>query len=518
MGPPDLKPPTPQHGSIPGIDMTSINGLLPDPSFGTENRSPNNVSSSVGSTPVEETNPLHITSISHDDGITSLNSDLMSSHHNRSSHISPVSSVSSANFNDSLLKPEYSDLTRLSTSRLRQDSNKWYFVPPDFLSNKTHFPYLSDIQIPREISNYTFYTECSLKLQFYMMNTMPFRICEDATNRELLISVFKTAPLYDFCWHSFMAIACIDLYHQQEMYNHDDVLNLDKNTYLKMGDFHFSKSVYSMSKEVKVQEDCNKAIALIETAMLHIFYATATPSQSIATRSYLGLGRNLGLLFTEYVLQYRSHKMFNDACARYCINSWSQDASYYFPEFLYDLADVSYPSTGEPNKMRVLSLDEEDKLLICKMVDRLKKEYRSFANVSLCEAPAVSTRHVPIESILNYEPTQVGSTCFEGKPARSLPPSQKLEYDMFGTLSRYIVEVPERIIDMVDAGDPRALILTAYNLLGLATRQYKYWPSSVYTQEIKTIERLLDRSENSQLWKSWLDVPKQVFNELHKSV
>ncbi|KAG7810887.1 hypothetical protein KL921_002515 [Ogataea angusta] len=449
-----------------------------------------------------------------DEGSSSVSSENTNTTQSKSINPSPVSSVSSGMMSEPHGKFGFSyPIKHWGRCHSIENETRFNFVSPEFLTPKTAFSHLADLDIPKEISNYTFYSEFLLKLQFHTMNTLPFRICEDSINRDMLISAFKSSPLYDFCWHSFMAASCLDLYFQQVMYGHDDVLNLNKMTYLKLGDYHFSKSMYSMSEEVKVQEDIKKSVALMITTMLHIFYATASPNQEVCSRGYFGLGRNLGLLFTDYVLLYRNDPLFNDACARYCINSWSQDASYYFPEFLYDLVHVDYPTTNEANKERVRPLDQESQALMIAMVDRLKKEYRAHANLSSPAEPNNTPRHIPIESVATGAPSN-SALATDKKVARSFKPSYELEYDMYGTLSRYTVEVPERYIDLLDEGDPRALIITAYNIIALATKRYKYWPVSVFKKEIAAIEGKLGKLQNSTLWKSWLFVAKQTLDGL----
>ncbi|KAG7724913.1 hypothetical protein KL933_003329 [Ogataea haglerorum] len=449
-----------------------------------------------------------------DDGNFSTSSENTNTSQPKSIEPRPGSSVSSGTMSEPHGKFEFScPVKQWDEYHKTESETRFNFVSPEFLSPKTAFSHLADLDIPKEISNYTFYSEFLLKLQFHTMNTLPFRICEDSINRDMLISAFKISPLYDFCWHAFMATSCIDLYFQQVMYGHDDVLNLNKVTYLKLGDYHFTKSMYSMSEEVKVQEDIKKSVALMITTMLHIFYATASPNQDVCSRGYFGLGRNLGLLFTDYVLLYRNDPLFNDACARYCINSWSQDASYYFPEFLYDLVNVEYPTANEPNKKRVQPLDQDLQALIIAMVDRLKKEYRAHANLTSPAEPKNTPRHIPIESVATGV-SSTSSLATGENVARSFKPSYELEYDMYGTLSRYTVEVPERYIDLLDEGDPRALIITAYNIIALATKRYKYWPVSVFKKEIAVIEGKLDKLENSTLWKSWIFVAKQTLDGL----
>ncbi|ODV87278.1 hypothetical protein CANARDRAFT_194072 [[Candida] arabinofermentans NRRL YB-2248] len=358
---------------------------------------------------------------------------------------------------------------------------------------------------------YTFYTESTLKLHYHMVNTLPYRVCRDPINRNLLMKGLQYCPLYDYLWHAFMAVNCIDLYYQKETCGIDDVLNLSKDAYLNMGDYHMTRSMLSLAEEVKKQEDAKKAVSLVLTTMLHIFYATGSPNQMIADRAYFGLGKNLGLLFTEYAVMFSKCTIFNQACARYCINEWSEDAINYFPEFLYGLIDVEYEDTNEPNepnnKQKVKPLSNDCKIMLKTMVDRLKREFRSFANPTIYRNPIMSSRYVPIDSLLNKDDDLSNDDGLNNNV-------KKLEYDMYGTMSRYIVEIPDLFIEMQEMNDPRALLITAYNVISLVSRRYEYWPISVYRRELDYIKSLLTKLENENLWIRWMDVAYNVLDGL----
>ncbi|QPG73006.1 hypothetical protein FOA43_000310 [Brettanomyces nanus] len=371
-------------------------------------------------------------------------------------------------------------------------------VHPMFLSRKTDLSYVEDLKIPKGLLSYTFFSDVTMKLHFYAMNTMPFRICLDPSNRILIVEITKFAPLYDFMYHSLLAVSLLDLYYQKVLTGTDDVLDLDKSVYLMLGDYHMSRSMRELVEEVKVEEDVKKCVTLILTTMMHIFYATGCPHQKIASKTYYTLGKNLGILFTRYALIYKGCSCFNRACARYCLNDFSRSPLIYSPTFLYGLLDVFYPHSDQSSgKLRVKPLDKEEVAIFTSLIDRLDREYRAYMNNFEIPNPLRSVRYVTLEGLSS---TPVGSPVLDGQGQHSF------EFDMYGTLSRYIVDIPDRFIEMVDLGDPRALILVAYNILILSVRVYEYWPKSVFGDEIIYIDHRLDKVENSELWKSWLSV------------
>ncbi|VEU23706.1 DEKNAAC104963 [Brettanomyces naardenensis] len=383
-------------------------------------------------------------------------------------------------------------------------------VHPMFLSNKTDLSYVEELKVPKSILGYTFFADIMLKLNFHALNTLPFRITKDACNRKLLIQATQYAPLYCFLYHSLMAVASLDLYYQQEMTDADDVLNFSKNVYLLLGDYHMSRSMSELIKEVGVQEDKKKAVALIVTSMMHIFYATACPHQRVASRTYYALGKNMGILFTRFADLFRLCPLFSAACARFCLNDYSRDSSTYSPLFLYGLVDVYYDhQETDQGKLKVLPLIKEDIAILTDMINRLDREYRAFKNQSDFPNPIESARYVSVEFLLKdstQDSTSPNNPSADPRVQYNFSKGPCLETEMYATLSRYVVDIPDRFTEMVDMGDPRALIVVAYNILVLASRGYDHWPVSVFQSEIDYIKLRLDNVENSDLWKSWLEV------------
>ncbi len=372
---------------------------------------------------------------------------------------------------------------------------------PSFFSKRTDVSYLRELDVPKSIAGYTFYSHIYMKLSYHALNTIPLKLTRDPANRQLLFWAIKISPLYDFLNHAFMALSALDLYYQQISYGTDEILDLNKSVYLMVAEYHMKMSIRELTRESEIREDTKKAVALVSTSFLHTVFATFHPDPKIATRAYFNLGKNSGVLFVRYAEALKASSLFKQGCSRYVLNNYSRRPSTYTPCFLYGLLTVSYNSTKiEPDKKHVLPLNNDDTALFIRMLDRLDREYRAYANTTVTPDPIYDSR-TPMY------------------PGRQFPVYKEVawdsremffETDFYGTLSRYTVEVPDRFIDFIDQGDPRALIIIAYNIVVLVSRGLHYLPIWVFYNEIDYIEQRLDEVENSEAWKSWLLVAREA--------
>lgn len=382
------------------------------------------------------------------------------------------------------------------TNQINTEQGYFEKAHPMFFSDKISLSYVDELHVPKSILSYTFYSDIFMKLNYHALNTMPFRLCRDGCTRALFVEMARISPIFNFLHHAFLAVAAIDLYFQQVTYQTDDVLNLNKNVYLMLGDYHLAKSMSELTREMSTEEDTKKSVASIMATALCMFYITGCPHRRIADKSYFELGKNEGFFFARYASAHQSSDIFNANCARFVINDYSSKPETFFPNFLFGLATAYYPENNTSGKLHVPILDQPTVVMLQQLVERVNREYRSYVNYIPFENPVGSARQNTLECYTKdamrdyYASTRTGE--------------RPLETEMYGTLTRYIIEIPQKFIDMIAECDPRALIILAYMILILAARGYPYWPLSVYQNELIDIDRKLDRWENAPYWKAWL--------------
>lgn len=391
--------------------------------------------------------------------------------------------------------------------RTIDDSKMPDFVHPMFLGGKMDLSYMPLLKVPRALLPYAFFGDLQQKLTFYAFNTMPYRITRDAVNRRLLLICSKYSPLYDYMFHSFIAVSALDCYYQTVQSGNDAILGLDKNVYLMLGDYHITRSMDSLNREIKVQEDSKKAVSILVTSMLQLVYATASPHQKIASRGYFDLGKSLGMRFAGFSTSFSKCLLFTISCARFYINDYDHSPSAYFPKFLYGLSGTVYPPSSD--RIRVLPMNEEDREIIDSMVQRLNKEYNAYQNSVNIANPVGSCRYITLEALAKdpdvKDDPRVDMMDNLAPPDTIVTPTTTIEKDLYAVLTRYVVDIPDRFIDLVEMGDPRALIVVAYDILCLGTKPCEYLPISLFQDEIEYISGRLDQVDNSELWKSWLN-------------
>ncbi|OUM53299.1 hypothetical protein BVG19_g2568 [[Candida] boidinii] len=432
----------------------------------------------------------------------------------------------------SLLTPRASILSDTDASQ------KIKAIPQIFLSNKTveysNSTKMFSAPLPKDLESLTLYFEMQFKVQQYIFNALPFRLCKDPTNRSLFVRGSHYATLFDYLNHAYFACAFLDLYHQQVNNGYDDVLNLSKQTYLSMAEYYFARSLASQARDISVHEDIKKAVSLVISTTLHIIFILGSPNHNLFSEEILTVARNLGLLFTDYALVFKNCDLFNQASARYCLTEFSTSAEIYFPEYLYGLVDVASPSqtysfstsnvqngtpfstspiisydssstyknlteynTGPIKKKIPTILSNEEKSVVFEMVERLKKEFRAIANPSIYHNPYTCVRQVPLDLLISDQQSPITN-------------EKVLEYDMLGSLTRFLIDIPESFAAMVENKDPRALIWLAHALMVIASRGYPFWSPEVYIKKLEQIEAAMDGYEDGEFWNGWLAIPREM--------
>lgn len=416
-------------------------------------------------------------------------------------------------------------------------------IPQIFLSNKTvQYSNSSKIlptPLPKDFDSPIFYFEMQFKVQQYIFNALPFRFCKDPTNRSLFVRGSHYAILFEYLNHAYFACAFLDLYHQQVNNGYDDVLNLSEQTYLNMAEYYFARSLDSQARDMTVHEDIKKAVSLVISTILQIIFIGGSPNHNLFSGEVLTVAKNLGLLFTDYALVFKSCDLFNQASARYCLTEFSTSTEIYFPEYLYGLVDVTSPSqtynfsssngqngsqfstspsvsynppstfnknstdySGESIKRETPHiLSNEEKNVVFEMVERLKKEFRAIANPSIYHNPYTCVRQVPLDLLISDQQSPITN-------------EKVLEYDMLGTLTRFLVDLPDSFAEMLKNKDPRALIWLAHALMVIASRGYPFWSREVYTKKLEQIEIAMDGYEDARFWKGWLAIPKEMLSNV----
>ncbi|GMF59543.1 unnamed protein product [[Candida] boidinii] len=301
-----------------------------------------------------------------------------------------------------------------------------------------------------------------------------------------------------------------------------------------MAEYYFARSLASQARDISVHEDIKKAVSLVISTTLHIIFILGSPNHNLFSEEILTVARNLGLLFTDYALVFKNCDLFNQASARYCLTEFSTSAEIYFPEYLYGLVDVASPSqtysfstsnvqngtpfatspiisydssstyknlteynTGPIKKKIPTILSNEEKSVVFEMVERLKKEFRAIANPSIYHNPYTCVRQVPLDLLISDQQSPITN-------------EKVLEYDMLGSLTRFLIDIPESFAAMVENKDPRALIWLAHALMVIASRGYPFWSPEVYIKKLEQIEAAMDGYEDGEFWNGWLAIPREM--------
>ncbi|CDK24549.1 unnamed protein product [Kuraishia capsulata CBS 1993] len=370
---------------------------------------------------------------------------------------------------------------------------------------------------------YGFHSSLTFKLNNYMKSEFYTHFATSKQCQEVYLEAFNKSHEYEYLYHIFMAVLLMDLYHKVEMTGSDDVLNLSQSAYVSMAEFHHSRSLSLMRQNLRPQKPYD-ALALLLASSLQMFYATASPNHRIADIAYIGVAKGIYLFFNDILPFVGQFQLLEDTYKRYCLGSFSTDASVYFPEFLYGILDLQY-FEQDPLTPRTLSSDS----------DPSPANSVSSGGPSSPEQQSVTPSTFSSSSERSNSGYSAGSPSFEAnrdiykkvldrlkmefrahayKEPDDNTPGMQIENELISTLSRYVIDVPEQFTELIGINDPRALIIMGYHVMILAARRYPFWSQTLYMYEIDHIYDTLGKLPYGHEWKSWLTAARESIYRL----
>lgn len=364
--------------------------------------------------------------------------------------------------------------TRLPNHTIINNIDKYYNSM--LISPIIDHSYLSNLHISQHLLSYACHSEFNMKILKFSLNNLPFFLTSDPFMVQVILIVHENSSLYDSLYHVFDALSLITLYHLSKNNNNkDDFLCLEPDVYLSLSDYHIQRSLQSLNVDVNMEETCRRTCCLYYTTYFQIFLSICLPTQKIASRSFLMLYKNMQFIEDTFQTFFFGCDIFKETIMRVRFRYYSDSLNIYYPEFLNDLVNCNYESESN-DKLIVQSLTESNKSILNLMLEKLKINYRIYQN-SISENGA--------------EKDDKGNEIFEN--------------DLLVTVHRLFYRVPDEFIDLVAIGEPRSLIIVGYYILLLSSKQCKFLKKSHYRPEIDFILSKLDRVQNSQYWKAWLN-------------
>lgn len=343
-----------------------------------------------------------------------------------------------------------------------------------FISNEMNYENVSQLNPNKKIVGYACDFEIFSKLQFFIMNSLTFKLSTDETLRLLVIKIAQYSPLYEETINSHGSLGYLSLYHERHINPKGErIFSFEPNVYLKLSNYHILRSIQSLSQSVKKKETSRRSVCMFLSSVYQTMYFILSPEQKIASKDFLMSFKNQNYLFSKF-------NSFFKGCDLFCHvvdilnNSQFEYSNVYFPMFLYGVVDVEYhlsDKEGEGEKFKVNQLNLTQRNCLLKAIDDLKNLYSLKRN--------------------------------------------SFNDDFLSTLLRFFPNINDEFIDLVSKGNPRALIVIGYYIMLLASKNNKLIGKQFYNTEINFLMARMDKFQNSNCWKSWLNPVILMVNDMN---
>lgn len=377
---------------------------------------------------------------------------------------------------------------------------------PLFITSSFDLSHLSKSHINDQFLSYACYMELSIKIQQYTRNSLPFRISKDKFCLELIMVSLESAPLYESLYHVFCALSYISLYHENvnNQGTGDCILKFDAETYLTLSDYHLSRSIQSLNMEVNQPETKHRAWCLYMTNILQLICTIWQPTQKICSRNFLMIYKNMEFIGDLFQDHFQGCSVFNGMQKRALLVDYSKAAEVYAPAFLSGLEDVEYHEDDDGSKGEsVKPLNDAQRGDISMMIERLHMIYRGLRNQTGLDIKKEGADLV--DGVTGGSAVNVSCTGKDATDTDVRGDDENLEKEFFFIVQRLFYQVPESFIDLVSIEDPRALIIVGYAIMLLASTSTLVIDKRHYKGEIDFILRRMDRLQNGNRWKAWLE-------------
>jgi hypothetical protein len=376
---------------------------------------------------------------------------------------------------------------------------------PMFITSSFDLSQLSNSHINNQFLSYACYMELSMKIQQYTRNSLPFRISKDKLCVKLIMVSLESTPLSESLYHVFCALSYISLYHENvnNQGTGDCILKFDAETYLTLSDYHLSRSIQSLSMEVNQPEAKHRAWCLYMTNILQIICTIWQPTQKICSPNFLMIYKNMEFIGDVFQDHFQGCSVFNGMQKRALLVDYSKAAEVYAPVFLSGLEDVEYHEDDGSKGESVKPLNDAQRGDISMMIERLYMIYRGLRNQTGLDIKKEGADFV--DGVTGGSAENDWCTGGDGTDTDEMGDDENLEKEFFFIVQRLFYQVPESFIDLVSIEDPRALIIVGYAIMLLASTSALVIDNQHYKGEIDFILRRMDRLQNGNRWKAWLE-------------